>query len=220
MRSWRCLRVDRMLRDGDRPAGDLARHAAACRRCAARIAAFSRIDETAPALRKSWESPDLLGRSLAAVESAARPAPEPPAPPARRPISPWIPAAYAAALVLLSTLGLWVFRDSPSRNPFSGGRVESPFLDEDAMRDVERKEAAYVASIDRLSALARARAPEPASALAASYREKLLVIDSAIVECRAQIDQNRYNAHLRHELLAMYGEKKRTLEDLLKEVSS
>lgn len=215
-----CRRVDRALRRGDRPAGAAAEHAARCARCAARIAAFSRIDEAAPSLRKSWESPQLLGRILDAVDAGARPAPEPPAPRARRPLSPWVPAAYAAALVLLSTAGLWVFRDSPNRNPFSGAASESPFLGEDAMRDVEQKEAAYVASIDRLSSLARSKAGEPASPLAASYREKLLVIDSAIAECRAQIEQNRYNAHLRRELLAMYGEKKRTLEELLKEVKS
>jgi hypothetical protein len=218
--SWGCFRVDRALRRGERLEGAAAAHASGCARCAARVAAFSAIDAAAPSLRRRWDSPELLGRVLAAVEEAkvsASPAAEPPP---RRPLSPWIPVTYAAALVAISTIGLWVFRDAPSRNPFSGARTESPFLGEDAMRDVERKEAAYVASIDRLSALAGAKTPEPPSALAASYREKLLVIDSAIAECRAQIDQNRFNAHLRQQLLAMYGEKKRTLEDLLKEVSS
>jgi len=219
--TWGCFRVDRALRRGERVEGTAAAHASGCGRCASRVAAFSAIDDAAPSLRRRWNSPELLGRVIGAVDEANRPGrsaaePEPP----RRPISPWIPVTYAAALVVISTVGLWVFRDVPSRNPFSGARAESPFLGEDAMRDVERKEAAYVASIDRLSALASAKTPEPPSALASSYREKLLVIDSAIAECRAQIDQNRYNAHLRQQLLAMYGEKKRTLEDLLKEVTS
>ncbi|HET9794676.1 MAG TPA: hypothetical protein VFS34_09455 [Thermoanaerobaculia bacterium] len=219
--SWGCRRVDRALRREERLEGAAAKHAANCARCAARVAAFSRIDEAAPSLRKSWDSPDLLGRTLDAMRESPGPVPSRPEPsPVRRPLSPWIPLAYAAALVAISTIGLWVFRDVPSRNPFSGARSESPFLGEDAMRDVEKKEAAYVASIEHLSALADAKTPEPASALAASYRERLLVIDSAIAECRAQIDQNRFNAHLRRQLLAMYGEKKRTLEDLLKEVSS
>ncbi len=217
---WGCFRVDRALRRGERLEGAAAAHASVCRRCSARAAAFSAIDDAAPSLRRSWDSPELLGRVLAALDEAkpALSAAEPAGP--RRPLSPWIPVTYAAALVVISTVGLWVFRDSPSRNPFSGARAESPFLGEDAMRDVEGKEAAYVASIERLSALASAKTPEPPSALASSYREKLLVIDSAIAECRAQIDQNRYNAHLRQQLLAMYGEKKHTLEDLLKEVSS
>jgi hypothetical protein len=215
-----CFRVDRALRRGERLEGAAAAHASSCARCAARVAAFSAIDGVAPSLRRRWDSPELLGRVLAAVDEAKAPVSPAAEPPPHRPLSPWISVTYAAALVAISTVGLWVFRDVPSRNPFSGARTESPFLGEDAMRDVERKEAAYVASIDRLSALAGAKTPEPPSALAASYREKLLVIDSAIAECRAQIDQNRYNAHLRQQLLAMYGEKKRTLEDLLKEVSS
>ena len=77
-----------------------------------------------------------------------------------------------------------------------------------------------MSSIDRLASLVQARGTAPSSALAESYHEKLLMIDSAIAECRAEINQNRYNAHLRQQLLAMYGEKKRTLEDLLKEVKS
>ena len=214
-----CRRVDRALAAGEPLSGGLARHAEECSRCGERIEGFRAVEEAAPALRASWETPDLLPRILAALDApAAQPAPaeEPP----RRPLSPWLVAAYAAGLVLLSTVGLWVFRDTPGRNPFSGGgAAESPFLSENAMKDVERKEADYVAAIDRLDAVARAR-PAPESALAASYHEKLQLIDSAIADCRAQIEQNRYNAHLRHELLAMYGEKKRTLEDLVKEVKS
>ncbi|HWC64503.1 MAG TPA: hypothetical protein VG777_00365, partial [Thermoanaerobaculia bacterium] len=212
--------VDRALRRGDRPEGAASAHADRCPRCSARIAAFAKIDETAPALRKRWDSPELLGRILAAVEAGGLPAAAPAPASAPRRLPPWVPAVYAAALVLLSTLGLWVFRDAPNRNPFSGSASESPFLGDEAMREVERKEADYVAAIDRLSRIAAASTAPAPSALAANYRERLLVIDSAIAECRAQIDQNRYNAHLRRQLLAMYDEKKRTLEDLLKEVKS
>jgi len=219
MISWSCRRVARALRRGDEPARSLAEHVRRCSRCDDLLRTFREIEKAAPTLQRSWDSPELLPRILRAIGDASAPSTPPAA--AKRPLSPWIPAAYAAALVILSTLGLWVFRDSPNRNPFSGASpAESPFLNEDAMRDVEAKEAAYVASIDRLSTLARFPPSEPVSALAASYREKLLLIDSAIAECRAQIEQNRYNAHLRHELLARYGEKKRTLEDLLKEVKS
>ena len=215
----RCRRVDRALAEGEPLSGALARHAEECSRCAERIEGFRAVEAAAPALRASWETPDLLPRIFAAFDTpAARPAPA--EEPRHRPLSPWLVAAYAAALVLLSTIGLWVFRDTPGRNPFSGGGAsESPFLSENAMQDVEQKEADYVAAIDRLAAAVRAR-PAPDTALAASYHEKLQLIDSAIADCRAQIEQNRYNAHLRHELLAMYGEKKRTLEDLVKEVKS
>jgi hypothetical protein len=52
------------------------------------------------------------------------------------------------------------------------------------------------------------------------YREKLDVLDSAIAELKASIDQNRFNTHLRRELLAVYQEKQRTLQNLMKEVKS
>jgi hypothetical protein len=53
--------------------------------------------------------------------------------------------------------------------------------------------------------------------LLANYREKLLVLDSAIGELRAQTEQNPANAHLRRQLLAMYREKQNTLEQILEE---
>ena len=51
----------------------------------------------------------------------------------------------------------------------------------------------------------------------ANYREKLFVLDSAIDDLRAQAGQNPSNAHLRYELLAMYQEKQRTLEEIVEE---
>jgi len=49
------------------------------------------------------------------------------------------------------------------------------------------------------------------------YREKLLLLDSAIAECRARIDRNRFNALLRRELLSLYQEKQHTLQQVMKE---
>jgi len=51
----------------------------------------------------------------------------------------------------------------------------------------------------------------------ANYREKLLVLDSAIAECRAQLEQNSFNAHLRRELLSIYQMKHATLTEVLQE---
>jgi hypothetical protein len=48
-----------------------------------------------------------------------------------------------------------------------------------------------------------------------SYREKLMVLDSAIGELRAQAGENPSNAHLRYQLLAMYREKQDTLREIL-----
>jgi len=45
------------------------------------------------------------------------------------------------------------------------------------------------------------------------------LLDSAIAECRAQLEQNSYNGNLRRELLAIYQMKQATLTDVLQEVS-
>ena len=50
-----------------------------------------------------------------------------------------------------------------------------------------------------------------------SYREKLMLLDDAIKECQTNIERNRQNAHLRRQLLAIYSEKQRTLQDVLRE---
>jgi hypothetical protein len=54
-----------------------------------------------------------------------------------------------------------------------------------------------------------------ASPLAASYREKLLLIDSAIKDLKATADSNRYNATLRAELTSLYRQKQQTLQEVL-----
>jgi hypothetical protein len=59
-----------------------------------------------------------------------------------------------------------------------------------------------------------------ASPLLARYREKLRLLDAAIATCRAQLDRNRFNAHLRRELLSMYQEKRRTLQQLMEQETS
>ncbi len=89
------------------------------------------------------------------------------------------------------------------------------FLTEQALADVERTEAAYRQSIEKLSALAQPRLRNPGSAVAANYREKLLMLDSAISETRGNLDQNRFNVRLQTELAGLYREKQQTLKELL-----
>ena len=84
-----------------------------------------------------------------------------------------------------------------------------------ALGDVEKAETAYVQAIDKLAADAKPQLDKPETSLMANYREKLQVLDSAIDDLRAQAGQNPSNAHLRYQLLAMYQEKQKTLEDVL-----
>jgi len=54
----------------------------------------------------------------------------------------------------------------------------------------------------------------PDSPLVVSLRERLMTIDAAIAEYRKEIDKNRFNAHLREQLLWIYQEKRRTLQEV------
>ena len=69
--------------------------------------------------------------------------------------------------------------------------------------------------IDKLAAETKPQLEDPATPLLANYHEKLLVLDSAIADLRAQAGWNPSNAQLRYQLLAMYQEKQHTLEEVL-----
>lgn len=220
-----CTRALEAFRRDDAPAIDRLRvHAASCVECAPQLALWDSISSEAPSLRKEWESPALFPRIAAALEAervrtpgAAHAAP---APAAAKRFS-WIPIAAAAALFVLATVGLQVFRNSGGREPLvNAAGTRNPLLTDRSLDEVETAEANYVRSIDRLSALARPRIQNPTTPLFVNYREKLLLLDSAIAEIRTQIEGNRFNSHLRRELLAMYQEKQRTLQELMKEAQS
>ena len=119
-------------------------------------------------------------------------------------------------------IGLSVFKPGESgREPISNLRVpREPLMTQETFKEVENAESKYLQSIEKLSLLAWPRLQSPETSLLAAYREKLQLLDSAIAECRSQIEQNRFNTHLRRELLAMYQEKQRTLQDLMKEAKS
>jgi hypothetical protein len=122
----------------------------------------------------------------------------------------WQTAAASVLVLLLLVSAGWVMR--PKKDT-----AQSPLLKSKALGDVERAESAYVQAIDKLAGEAKPQLENPGTPLMASYREKLLLLDSAIDDLRSQTGQNPSNAHLRYELLAMYQEKQRTLEEILEE---
>ncbi len=215
-----CRRFEQALARGPEAVAALEAHARGCEDCRGRLRLWEEISAAAPSLRKSWESPELPARIVSAVNAAS---PEPPAPdPEPRRRLTWIPAAAAAALFVLSMIGLYVFKPGEAaRDPLSNLRaVRQPLLTDSTLSDVESAESKYLESIEKLSRLARPRLERAETPLLVAYREKLELLDSAIVEVRGQIERNRYNTHLRRELLAMYQEKQRTLQDVMKEVPS
>jgi len=214
-----CKEFENLLSEGISELPDAAAaHLRNCRACAEEWQAWQEVAQAAPALRKTWESPELWPRirqSLAVeVKRAER-------------WHWWRGGAFrqwglqwqatAAAIVLvLAGLGGWMMLH-PTRDASVDG--DRRLLTESTLDEIERNEAAYLKSIDKLSQLAAPKVQDAESPILASYREKLLLIDSAIGELRNQVDRNRFNAHLRQELLLIYQEKQRTLEEVLKDGS-
>ena len=220
-----CRRFDRALASSDESViAEVRPHAGSCPRCGERLRAFDEISAAAPALRKSWESPDHWANIR---ESLAREAFAPAASPERidrnAPAWPaWLPIVAIATLFVVSFIGLQVFRPSLGDRQIFGVRSlpKDPLLTDVALKDVERSEADYIRSIENLSKLAQPKLRAADTPLLVSYREKLQLLDSAISELNGQIEQNRYNTHLRRQLLGIYAEKQQTLRDVMKGATS
>jgi hypothetical protein len=168
------------------------------------------LTKAARTLHREWESPELwpaIARAIAEAEADA----------AQRPVRyrAWVPWAAAAALVIATTATLLVLRDGVTRDTtVPPARASERLLSDEALADVEQAETRYIAAIEALAEKVTP-AGAPTSSLEANLRERLLVIDAAIAECRAEIDRNRFNAHLRRQLLTIYQEKRQTLERIL-----
>ena len=220
-----CRRFDRALASSDESAiAEVRPHAGSCPRCAERLRAFDEISAAAPALRKTWDSPDhwakiresLAREAFVPAASAERTDRDAPSWPA------WLPIAAIATLFVVSFIGLQVFRPSLGDHQIFGVRSlpKDPLLTDLALKDVERSEADYIRSIENLSTLAQPKLRAADTPLLVSYREKLQLLDSAISELNGQIEQNRYNTHLRRQLLGIYAEKQQTLRDVMKGATS
>ena len=128
----------------------------------------------------------------------------------------WQMAAAAACVLILTLSIVRVYAPSkPPVGPADQSQSRGALLKSPALAEVERAQAAYEQAIDKLAAEAKPQIDNPTTALQASYREKLLVLDSAIDDLRAQAGLNPSNAHLRQQLLAMYQEKQATLQEIL-----
>jgi len=185
------------------------------------------LSAAASSLRKAWDSPELWPRiEQALLLESSRKATEAPEKVGffedlfGSLAHNWRPALAGLALFGLATAGLLVFRGSGGRDPYTVSSSHAALLTEQAASEVERTEAAYVASIEKLSRLAVPRLEKATEPVLVNYREKLALIDGAIAELKSNIEQNRFNTHLSEELLAMYREKQRTLQDILQEVKS
>lgn len=210
-----CKERERILRDGT-PAEwvELEAHSVNCAPCAKELEGWKMLSAAAHELRDYSDSPAGWRRIEVALAEQAAHKPR---------YSEWWTgfsvwknvqvAAAAALLVALVGFGGWLYVREPKTQPMANQSL----LKGQALKEVERTEAAYVQAISKLAQETKGQAGTDSTGLMSSYREKLMMLDSAIDELREQAGQNPSNSHLRYQLLSMYQKKQRTLEEILEE---
>jgi hypothetical protein len=213
-----CNDRNRIFEDGTTAEWEaLEAHATSCAQCAEEVRAWKSLSAAAQELRDCSPSPTLwlrIERVLA--EEAARKAQHP----VRKGWLSFLPVislhwqtALAGAFALILTISAgWLYID---HKPKVREDNDPSLLKSQTLNEVESAESTYEKAIDKLAAEAKPQLEDPATPLLANYHEKLLVLDSAISDLRAQAGLNPSNAQLRYQLLAMYQEKQHTLEEVL-----
>jgi hypothetical protein len=212
-----CNDRDRIFEDGTPTEwAALESHAANCQLCAEELRAWKSLSVAAQEMRDYTETPQLWARiERALVQEAAGKTEH-----ARRnrwfaflpSISVgWQTALAGAFLLILSISASWIILHRPERSDVH----DQSLLRSKALKDVESAETTYMQAIEKLAAEAKPQLDTPATPLLANYHEKLVVLDSAIADLRAQAGLNPSNAQLRYELLAMYQQKEQTLKEVL-----
>lgn len=171
-------------------------HAQQCEPCREQLSLWEEISRVAPQLHEEWDTESLwprIHRSLTAERL-----------PRSRPLL----LQWAVAVAAMVTLAVVLLAPRQGERP-----ARRDLLTDAALSEVQRAEADYARSIDRLAAMAVPAIRQSASPIAAAYREKLTLLDSAITDVKSNVEQNRYNAYLRTELASMYGEKQKTLRE-------
>jgi hypothetical protein len=198
-----CTKFDDLLYDASPLALETAaRHAEECPSCAETLAAWNDIEATAKSMRATWQSDMLWPRIERAIRKERRP-------PARRILQ------FAASLLIIAGLGGTMYYAMRVQNHTADFR--SRVINMSAVEEADQAQRAYERAIGNLENLAEAKLDDAGTPLLVSYKEKLMLLDDAIAECRTNIDHNRQNAHLRKQLLSMYSEKQQTLRDVLQE---
>ncbi len=194
-----CSERERIFEDGT-PAewAALEAHAASCPLCAEEIRSWKSLSVAAKELREYSDSPSFWPRIERALAEEAAPA--------------WQTALAGAFVLVLTISAGWIYLH---RSPIVDPGGDQSLLKTTALREVETAETVYERAIDKLAAETKPQLEDPATPLLANYHEKLLVLDSAIADLRAQAGMNPSNAQLRYQLLAMYQEKQHTLEEVL-----
>jgi hypothetical protein len=194
----RCLEVPELMAD----AKEHARNCAACRR---ELWIWSEMSNVASGLREEWETPELWSKIKTQLAT------EPKRKPDRR--FDWRIMSAIAAVLLVAAGSLTWCQLRPQQPPAA---QSADFLTEQTLKEVEQAEQAYAKSIEKLSTIAAPKLNNADSALIAAYREKLVLLDSAIADMRSNVSQNRFNTRLQTELAALYKQKQETLQEIVR----
>ena len=212
-----CGNLDQALREeSPELIAALEKHATTCESCRAELNIWREISAAALTMHKEWESPALWPRIENSLQTEmARP----------RGWRAWfadlnlIPqmrsqiALATLVLVGVSGMGAWLLLHRNTSTPTNDAHL----LTDQAVQQVEQAQKIYEQSIDKLAKLAEPKLNAASTPLLKNYREKLDLLDSAISECRTNLEKNQANAYLRSELLSFYQEKQQTLEQVLRE---
>ncbi len=218
---FNCSNLENALRD-ETPElmAALELHAQTCPACQTELVLWREISAAAGTMKKDWPSSGLWPRISESLEAelaqprgwhawirglSASPVPR----------TAWRWQLALAAFAILAVSGTTAFFMSHRY------QVTAPdnqhLLTEQAVHEVESAQQNYELSIDKLAKLAEPKLSAAATPLMVNYREKLQLLDSAIADCRTNLDKNQANAYLRQQLLGFYQEKQKTLEQILRE---
>lgn len=188
---------------------DAREHAKTCDACRRELWIWSEMSTVAPGLREDWDTPDLwpkIRQTLATEQKEARAR-------ARSWRSDWrVMVGIAAMLAIAISIFVWQY---PRGAAGPAAPQDSDFLTEQTLKEVEQTEAAYRASIDKLSRLAEAKLRATQDPVAIAAREKLMVLDSEITNVRSTVAHNKFNAQLQADLAVLYRDKQDTLKEIL-----
>jgi hypothetical protein len=217
MMQIKCKDRERVFFDGSAEEwAGLELHAESCAACAEVLHAWRTLSLAATELRDYQESPALWPRIATALAEEAKGSVAGKTGLERLPSWGSAPrgwqTALAGALVLLMVVAAGYLSWHPPSGP---SEASNPLLKDGTLAEVERTERDYRKAIGKLATQAKPQLAAPDSALMANYREKLIMLDSAIDELRIEAGRNPSNAHLRYQLLAMYQEKQETFEEVL-----
>lgn len=181
-------------------------HIKTCAACRREYRLWSDISTTARGLHEEWDTPALWPAIRETLEAEQKPE--------NLWWKQWKTWAIAAVLAIAIAVPLRLWRHSLPPAPTA--QAPSPaFLTEQALREVEKSEAAYRQSIEKLSQLAAPKLAEASSPVVVNEKQRLALLDSAIAETRANVASNRFNIRLQTALADLYRQKQETLRDLL-----